>query len=400
MTLVVRNEADVIEANLRAHRALGVDFFCVLDNGSTDGTAAILDRWRESGLVHVTTDPDADTDEVFLEWPTRLARLAATEFGADWVINNDADEFWYPLSGDLKGAFATVRDDMHGLLAPRLEFVPRADGAEPFWERMILRERDTRVLPKVAHRATDDVRVGPGSHHVMSPRLGVAQTAGKPSLRGLRKKPRQPELIVPAARFPCVIFHLPLRSFEQYRSRLDIGLRIAATRDSKQLESQINAVIDGDGAEGRWRELIGEETQDREAMDRGELVRDTRFRDLMRAIGPPDAGVLEPDPQSIKATDGAADEAAGQAIRGLIHNHAQALGERDAKLAGLAAVEGRLRETRSRSRSQARELRTQVQKLRKRVRRREHRLAKIEGTRWWRLRPRLGRRRKRGRPEA
>jgi Glycosyl transferase family 2 len=399
MTLVVRNEADVLEANLRAHRALGVDAFCVLDNGSTDGTAAILDRWREAGIAHVITDHDANTNEVFFQWPTRLARLAATEMGADWVINNDGDEFWYPLDGDLKDAFGTIPDDVHGLLAPRLEFVPRADGPEPFWERMTLRERDTRVLPKVAHRATDDILVGPGSHHVISPRLGVGETAGKPSLRGLRRKPSQPRLIVPAARFPCIIFHLPLRSLEQYRSRLEIGLRIAGTRESKHLESRINEVIGEDGAEQRWLELIGDEDRERRAIDSGELVRDTRFRDLMRAIGPPDPDALDPAPHEIEATPGggnpAADQVAEQAIRGLIHNHAQALGERDAKLAGLAAKDRRLRETRARSRAEARSLRAQVRKVRKRARRREDRLARIEGSRWWRLRPRLARRRKR-----
>ena len=108
MTFVVRDEADVLEVNLRVHRALGVDAFAVLDNGSTDGTAEILARWREAGLAHVTTDPAADTDEVFRQWQTRLAKLAASELGADWVINNDGDEFW-----SAAGHVAAVRPDGH-----------------------------------------------------------------------------------------------------------------------------------------------------------------------------------------------------------------------------------------------------------------------------------------------
>ena len=45
MTLLVRDEADIIEANLRYHRAQGVDFFVVGDNGSEDGTLEILERY-------------------------------------------------------------------------------------------------------------------------------------------------------------------------------------------------------------------------------------------------------------------------------------------------------------------------------------------------------------------
>ena len=31
-----------------------------------------------------------------------MGRLAATEFGADWVIHSDADEFWWPRGESLK----------------------------------------------------------------------------------------------------------------------------------------------------------------------------------------------------------------------------------------------------------------------------------------------------------
>jgi glycosyltransferase involved in cell wall biosynthesis len=53
MTLKVRDEEDVIEDNLRFHRALGVDFFVVMDNGSVDRTPEILARYQDAGLAHV-----------------------------------------------------------------------------------------------------------------------------------------------------------------------------------------------------------------------------------------------------------------------------------------------------------------------------------------------------------
>jgi len=53
MTLKVRDEEDVIEDNLRFHRALGVDFFVVMENGSVDRTPEILARYQEAGLAHV-----------------------------------------------------------------------------------------------------------------------------------------------------------------------------------------------------------------------------------------------------------------------------------------------------------------------------------------------------------
>lgn len=55
MTLLVRNEADIIETNLLFHRQMGVDGFIVTDNNSTDETANILRKYYEKGWIKEIT---------------------------------------------------------------------------------------------------------------------------------------------------------------------------------------------------------------------------------------------------------------------------------------------------------------------------------------------------------
>jgi hypothetical protein len=62
MTIAVRDEADIIEENLRYHLGAGVDFIIATDHRSEDGTTEILERYERDGLLHLTRE----TGDAFL----------------------------------------------------------------------------------------------------------------------------------------------------------------------------------------------------------------------------------------------------------------------------------------------------------------------------------------------
>lgn len=97
MTILVKDEEDVIEQNIRTHAYLGVDAFVVMDNKSTDKTPEILERLSSEFTIKVIRNDSLKFEQGM--WMTRLAKIAKKEFRADWVISNDADEFWIPKNG-------------------------------------------------------------------------------------------------------------------------------------------------------------------------------------------------------------------------------------------------------------------------------------------------------------
>jgi hypothetical protein len=102
MTLLVRNEADIVRDVLTYHLKNGVDHIVVTDNGSEDGTVEIIEEFVGAGVVDLFHEPTQDYAQS--EWVTRMALFARDCRAADWIINSDADEFWYHPSGSLKGA--------------------------------------------------------------------------------------------------------------------------------------------------------------------------------------------------------------------------------------------------------------------------------------------------------
>lgn len=176
MTLLVHNEEDVLEANLEYHFAQGVDFVIATDHESTDATPAILQRYESMGVARVLRVVGSGHHQS--RRVTRMARLAAVEHGADWVINNDADEFWWPSAGTLRDVLEAIPDAYGQVIARRNNFLPcsmQDHGA--FYDRLIVRERCSKNLvgrplePKVAHRASVEVTVAPGNHAISGPGL-------------------------------------------------------------------------------------------------------------------------------------------------------------------------------------------------------------------------------------
>lgn len=275
MTLLVRDEEDILEANLAFHRSRGVDHFIVTDNLSTDRTPAILARWRDRGLVTIIEERQDDYAQH--AWVTRMARTAASDYGADWVINNDADEFWWPACGSLKEALASLPASAHAAVVERTN-LPALDGAGPFWERLVWRDTQSRnptggpLGPKVAHRGDRSIEVEQGNHFVRQ--------------RGLRLVP------VPA---PIEILHVPCRSWPQFERK--IGLGGAAYARNTNLKPSIGKT---------WRDLHQRllEGSLRREYDRqnpagtehaaqvasGRLVRDERLRGALGELMHDEAG--------------------------------------------------------------------------------------------------------------
>ncbi len=184
MTLLARDEADVIDAQIAFHLHAGVDFVVATDNRSEDGTTEILERYQQAGRLHLLREPGDDMRQD--EWVTRMARLAATDFGADWVLNADADEFWWPRGGSLKDVLALVPERYGLVRGCWRHFLPRAGEEELFAERMTVRlckpahpgEKATifHAHQKVAHRADPAVAIAPGNHDAARPPPGTADS--------------------------------------------------------------------------------------------------------------------------------------------------------------------------------------------------------------------------------
>jgi hypothetical protein len=93
MSILVRDEIDIIKENILFHQRQGVSKFIVTDNGSVDGTRDVLEDLKQSCDIHIIDEPEHTINQDI--WVTRMAFWLRENSSIDWVINNDADEFWW-----------------------------------------------------------------------------------------------------------------------------------------------------------------------------------------------------------------------------------------------------------------------------------------------------------------
>lgn len=271
MTLLVRDNADIVAANLDFHLAMGVDHVVVTDNASADETREIVRDYVGRGVATLIEEPADDYDQS--AWVTRMARLAAQELAADWVINSDVDEFWWPLEGDLKSVFSRVPAHYGRVSAQRSNFLPVRTAAGAFWRDMVWRYLVSRnglgeVLPaKIAHRAAADVRVAEGNHAATSAILG----------------PVDPQERI-------VIFHFPYRSLAQYAAKIAKGGPAVENNRNVGPETfhvwRRHSELQRLGLLDDWyRGLVhAEDPQRAELASKGEVVHDARLKTFMENL--------------------------------------------------------------------------------------------------------------------
>jgi Glycosyl transferase family 2 len=268
MTLLARDEADVVDAQIAFHLNAGVDFVIATDNLSQDGTTGILESYAREGHLFLIREENEYLQQA--QWITHMGRIAATDFGADWVIHSDADEFWWPRGESLKDVLASV-PERYGIVRALLrQFVPRPDDGSFFAERMVVRLSASAPINdptslfrpnlKVIHRADPNVEVSIGAQRLIG--------SSFVPLRGW---------------YPVEFFHFPIRSFAQCERKYSHH-QVAAGQTPSPYYDRIRTLRE----QGRFHEfydnlVVGDEALDRGLRD-GSLVIDDRLRDALRAL--------------------------------------------------------------------------------------------------------------------
>lgn len=206
MTLMVRDEADIIGPMIDHHLAQGIDKLIVTDNGSVDGTYEILQSYGDT--IELKRDPVHRKQQHTVV--TAMAREAYSRFGADWVINADADEFWLPTEDGrtLRDVFLGIPTSLTSFIVPVVDMTGEPALSGTGLQRLTF--RDTRPLERM-RRVGLHAHSTPDAVHVGSEAVEVTQGNHAVNLNSTGELARGPGIEV---------LHYPWRSWEQFERKV------------------------------------------------------------------------------------------------------------------------------------------------------------------------------------
>ncbi|AZO63870.1 glycosyltransferase family 2 protein [Mesorhizobium mediterraneum] len=203
--MIVRDEADVIEKNLRFHESQGFDYFGIIDNLSTDGTRDIIEDLSKD--IPMTILSEENTDYRQDVWAGRLAECLSQR-GIDLAISLDADEF---ISG-LGSTFKEIADELQcPLMCPRHNMVPLKAEFSEFAKNPLLAAR-YRVARPLSTQLPIMLRSMPGK--MLFPLQGLRSIArGNHSI--------EHEIGERSVSDRALIRHFPVRTYDHFLKKLE-----------------------------------------------------------------------------------------------------------------------------------------------------------------------------------
>lgn len=223
LTLLLQSVPVELDVYLEFHRYAGVDIVLVGGPGAS-GAPDALDRHERNGFVRRVETAASQTE---------LARVAAGELGAEWVIPSTVEKVWWPRGESLKDVLAVIPQRYGVVQALVRTFLPNAEqqGQTAFGDRVI---RTSLLGPEGSGGAPLDQLLRPIYRATASMTLDPEDWT-----LGGRRVPLR-------AWYPIEVFHYPADGAEALGQR-ELDARLA--EGTLVVDTRLRDVL---GAEDAW----------------------------------------------------------------------------------------------------------------------------------------------------
>jgi glycosyltransferase involved in cell wall biosynthesis len=228
MTILVKNEMDIIEDNIRFHARQGVDCFAVMDNGSDDGTRQILEKLKSEFELHVIDQPAQNYQQA--AWMTQLAEYARSAMNADLVISNDADEFWVSDNGGSLKQHLSTHDSV--ITVKRHNMALSEKALEPGYHYM-----DSNLVVKNPIMYDSNAQINESAVSMLLVKISpktIVNPHGLIKMKGGNHRAKHGwRLINKRDENNIHVYHYPIRSYQQFAANIQNRKRLLESTNAR-----------------------------------------------------------------------------------------------------------------------------------------------------------------------